>query len=118
MSESRLGDLFGGPPAPQPSDGTLTDEQRTKFLEHINSKTNLVGKCPICGTRQWSILAHFLNGIVFHPGGSFVIGGPSYPHVGMICGNCGNTQLVNAVVAGILPGAPADTPDKPGGSNV
>lgn len=108
MAESKLGDLFGDLP-PQFSDGALTQEQRTKFLNHINSKTNLIGKCPVCSARQWSILDHFLNGLVFHPGGSIVMGGPSYPHVGLICGNCGNTQLINAVVAGILPGHPADT---------
>lgn len=112
MAEKKLDELFSDHPVPQPTDGMLTQEQRTKFLNHINSKTNLIGKCPVCSTRQWSILDHFLNGMVFHPGGGIVIGGPSYPHVGMICGNCGNTQLVNAVVAGLLPGTPSDTSPK------
>lgn len=89
-------------------DGKLTLEQREKFAAHINSKSALIGKCPVCSARQWSILDHFLNGIVFYPGGGMVIGGPSYPHVGLICGHCGNTQLINAVVAGILPGDRVD----------
>lgn len=33
-----------------------------------------------------------------------VIGGPAYPYVGLICQNCGNTQLMNAVAAGVVDG--------------
>lgn len=33
-----------------------------------------------------------------------ILGGPSYPSIGLVCANCGNTQVINAVVAGIIDG--------------
>ena len=29
-------------------------------------------------------------------------GGVAYPNVGLICSNCGNTQLINAIISGVI----------------
>ncbi|WP_139015778.1 hypothetical protein [Ensifer aridi] len=79
----------------------LTLEQRQQVERHLTSKAALVGKCPVCSQRNWGLLDHLLHVPIYH-GGSLVVGGPTYPHVGLICQNCGNTQLINAVVSGVL----------------
>jgi hypothetical protein len=83
-------------------DGRISNQQREKFSNWINSRAPLIGKCSICGHRQWTLLDHFVDLPVYR-GGNIVLGaGPHYPNIGIICGNCGNTQLINAVLAGIF----------------
>lgn len=97
--------MSGGPSNFSPPDvptGELSEEQRERFGRWINSKAPLVGKCPVCGTRNWTLLGHFVE-IPIYRGGNIVFGsGPSYPNVGLLCTNCGNTQLINAVVSGVI----------------
>jgi hypothetical protein len=56
--------------------------------------------CPYCGARSWAvgepvrILAAFP--ISFGKGGLT-------PAFTVMCGNCGHTNLINAIVAGIVP---------------
>lgn len=82
-------------------DGKLSNEHRIKFEAWINSKAALIGKCPICSSRNWMVMEHFVILPIFH-GGNIVLGGPAYPSIGIICQNCGNTHLINAVISGIL----------------
>lgn len=83
-------------------DGKLTDDQRNKFSEWINSKAPLIGKCPTCGHREWSVLEHFVDLPIYRGGNIIIGGGPHYPNVGIICRHCGNTQILNAVMMGVL----------------
>jgi hypothetical protein len=49
------------------------------------------------------VLEHFVQVPLFHTdGNTYLGGGPAYPHVGLLCTNCGNTQLINAVLSGVL----------------
>lgn len=89
-------------------DGKLTEQQKKKFEEHINKKMTLIGKCPVCSSRSWTVLDHMVH-IPIHYGGNIMVGGPSYPSVGLICSNCGNTQLINAVFAGVVQANPSET---------
>lgn len=82
-------------------DYELTYEQKQKFKDWIEAKAALIGKCPVCHSRHWTVLDHFVD-LPIYRGGALVAGGVSYPNVGMICGNCGNTQLINAVASGIV----------------
>lgn len=84
-----------------PPSSKLSPEQRQTFLNWMSSKAPLIGKCPLCNAREWSLIEEIIELRPFH-GGSMVVGGPTYPNVGVICNNCGNTQLVNAVVSGVL----------------
>lgn len=79
----------------------LSMDQRHKFESWINSKTTLIGKCPVCAERRWTLLDDILEVRPFN-GGGLVVGGATYPHVGLMCTNCGNTQFINAVVSGII----------------
>lgn len=97
------------------NDGRLSLKQREQVAAYINGKAPLIGKCPTCGDRRWGLLDHFVHIPIFHNNGSFVVGGPSYPNIGLICQNCGNTQLINAVAAGIIMGDPVPTSNPPAG---
>lgn len=84
------------------NDGKLSDEQRKKFEVWINSKAALIGKCPICSERRWMLIDHFIDLPIYRGGNVVIGGGPSYPSVGLLCQNCGNTHFINAVISGIL----------------
>lgn len=93
-------------------DGLLSADERQKIADWINSKTPLVGKCPTCGDRKWQVLDHLVYSPIHYRSG-MLIGGPNYPHAGIICTNCGNTQFLNAVMIGLVessqpPGAPTN----------
>lgn len=91
----------------------LTDDQKKRFAEWVNSKTPLIGKCSVCGHREWTILDDILEVRPFN-GGGMVIGGPVYPYVALFCTNCTNTQFLSAIATGVLnPNATSgDTPDR------
>jgi hypothetical protein len=57
--------------------------------------------CPICVTSTWSIADDFLEVRSWH-GGNLVMGGATYPHLALICANCGYTIFMNAVRAGLI----------------
>lgn len=78
-----------------------------KVLAHLNSKWR--GKaCPMCGVGNWNVQDSIYQLIEFSEGG-LVIGGPIIPVIPVVCTNCGNIQLVNAIVAGaVKPGEEAD----------
>lgn len=92
-----------------PLDGKLTDEQRNKFGKWMESKAEVIGKCPICRQRNWVLIDHLIHAPIFY-GNMTLLGGPSYPFVGLFCQHCGNTQLINAVISGIVPneGSPSE----------
>ena len=77
----------------------LTNDDRKRVLQWISEKAPLIGKCPTCSQRNWGLLEHFVQHQIFYPDGNIRIGGGvAYPAVALICGNCGNTQLINAVM--------------------
>jgi hypothetical protein len=81
----------------------LTQEQKERVVRWISEKSGMQApKCPVCRERQWSIADDLVAPPVF-AGGGIVLGGASYPAAMLICGNCGNTQFLNAVIMGILP---------------
>lgn len=80
----------------------LTTEQKQKIESWFRQKAGVLGaECPVCHTRNWSTLPDMIAPPPFH-GGGMVIGGVSYPHFVLVCTNCGNSQFINAVAAGIL----------------
>ncbi len=74
-----------------------------KVTNWINTKwTNK--NCVLCTSNAWA-----LNGFVVLSLGdqphNVVLGGQHLPSVALICKTCGNTIIVNLVIAGIVPGA-------------
>jgi hypothetical protein len=58
------------------------------------------GACPMCGTNSWTLgdaaeLRAYEEGVLH-------IGGRVYPVMPVVCVNCGNTVLINAILAGVL----------------
>ncbi len=37
-----------------------------------------------------------------YPNGDMLLGGSSYPHAAIVCNNCANTKLLNAVIISIM----------------
>src|SRR5262245_32046051 len=90
------------------SASTLTPEQQKRIDAWVKRVAPGGFACTVCGTRNWTVLSDLLAPPVFH-GGGMVIGGPSYPHFGLACVNCGHTVFINAVMSGVV------TPPKPEG---
>jgi len=57
--------------------------------------------CPMCGKGPWNVHDSTYQLTEYNEGG-LVIGGPVIPVVPVICGNCGYTILVNAILAGVV----------------
>jgi len=100
------------------SDGKLTNEQRQNFADWMNSRAPLIGKCGLCGHREWAIASDILEVRPFH-GGGLAIGGSVYPYIGVVCQHCGNTHFVNAVISNVLQETKSDsTPEELSPSSV
>ena len=72
-----------------------------KIIKHLQEKWS--GRpCPMCGNAGWSVQDSVFELREFH-GGTMVIGGSALiPVVPVACNNCGNTVLINAIVAGVV----------------
>ena len=57
--------------------------------------------CPLCGVGNWNVQDSTYQLTEFNQG-TMVLGGPLIPVIPVVCGNCGNRVLVNAIIAGIL----------------
>lgn len=55
----------------------------------------------MCGANAWAVQDKVFQLNEFSSG-SLVIGGPLVPVVPVTCTNCGNTVLVNAIIAGAV----------------
>jgi hypothetical protein len=73
----------------------------TKLIGYLKDKW--AGRpCPMCGHAGWSIQDGVYELREFHEGGMVIGGGALVPVVPVICSNCGNTILVNAILTGIV----------------
>jgi len=78
------------------------EEKKKKALEELSKKWTGKKECEICGTNNWSVPDDIVMPMAF-TGGGLTIGGPTYPQLQIICSNCGNTKIFNAVILGIAP---------------
>jgi len=81
----------------------LTQEQSAKLLEYLKSKWTPDARCPMCGKDDWGVAEYVFQMLAASLSGGLVLGGPVMPLVPVTCINCGNTVLVNALSAGIVP---------------
>ena len=67
--------------------------------------------CPLCGTGNWNVQDMVFQLTAFSEG-NMILGGPLIPVIPVSCDNCGNTILVNAIVAGAVSPVPAEVKGK------
>jgi hypothetical protein len=82
-----------------------TDEQLREIKIWLEQKWKDMPLCPACGQRQVFVAPSPAHVMVGAPDGVIRLG-ESYPCVALICRNCGNLQMVSALVAQI--GTPVD----------
>jgi len=69
-------------------------------IAHLQEKWE--GKpCPMCGVGNWNVNNSTFQLTEFNQG-NMIIGGPVVPVIPVVCNNCGNTILVNAITAGVI----------------
>jgi hypothetical protein len=69
-------------------------------MQHLKAKW--AGRpCAQCGTAVWQVQDAIFELRGFS-GGSLVVGGAIIPLIPVTCANCGNTVLVNAILAGVV----------------
>jgi hypothetical protein len=73
-----------------------------KIISHLEQKWGPGRICPMCGQSSWKVQDSAFQLIEYHEGAALVLGGPVIPVVPVICGNCGHTVLVNAILAGVI----------------
>ncbi|HRZ28570.1 MAG TPA: hypothetical protein P5295_17300 [Spirochaetota bacterium] len=78
----------------------LTNEQRSKLIEKLNS-FGPAPECPICKSKTWSLSDSLFEIREFHEGG-LKLGGGIIPLVPLTCTKCGNTNLLNAVILELI----------------
>lgn len=81
----------------------LTEEQKNKVREWLESKATVAFSCPICASRSWN-MSDMIFELREFQGGGIVLGGDShiYPVVPLTCEKCGNTYFINAMKLGII----------------
>jgi hypothetical protein len=85
----------------------LTQDQKTRIADWLNKHTdNNAPKCPFCGSDVWVIGDHLIQLQVASLSGNLVLGGTAYPQVMLVSSPCGHTVFFNAVMLGLMPGAP------------
>ena len=75
----------------------MTEYDPFKLIDHLKDKWG-DRPCPMWGATDWSLPATLYRLVEFNEG--LIFGGHIIPIVPIMCTNCGNTQLVNAIIAG------------------
>lgn len=78
----------------------MNDDVKAKLIRHLEDKWS-DQKCPMCGHSSWNVPSEIYEIREFY-GGDIIVGPiPIVPLLPVTCSNCGNTILINSIVAGI-----------------
>jgi hypothetical protein len=77
----------------------VTPDDQQKLLAFLNEKW-ASSACPQCKKNDWRSLSR-VTLIVQDLPGKAKVSGPSLPLGALTCGNCGHTELINLMIAGI-----------------
>jgi hypothetical protein len=78
----------------------LDDTTRSKIADHLKKTWRSAG-CLLCGCTTWELHGHLTLLLGDAPGATVTPEG--LPSVAVVCQRCGNTILINLVVANALP---------------
>lgn len=85
----------------------LTAKQKQDVVDHVNM-TWKTKKCPMCGKRDWKVEGVVRLLINDYPSTSALCTEDpvplTLPSAAFVCGKCGNTLLINLVLAGLAKG--------------
>ena len=82
--------------------GRLSEEEKKKVEKWLSAKwRGHPAKCQLCGNQSWRLGEMVIAGIAYTPG-RFVMGGPTYPLLPLICSNCSQTVFLNAILCGVI----------------
>ena len=73
-----------------------------QIIQHLSAKWGNNKPCPMCGGGPWTVQDRTFQLMEFNEVG-MVVGGAVFPVVPIMCGNCGNTILINAMLSGAIP---------------
>jgi hypothetical protein len=79
----------------------LTEEEQIRLQEWVKNKARGGPVCSVCGSTSWHAHRDVLELRPFF-GGNVVFGGIIIPTVMLVCANCANTLLINAIGSGIV----------------
>lgn len=85
------------------------DIQRKRLEKFVDGKN--IPVCSFCGNNSWSISSKIFQLLEFDTNG-LTLGGPTYPVVPITCNHCGNTLLINALVANLIDPPEDNSPEK------
>ena len=77
----------------------LKPEQIKTLIDHVNAKWKR-HECDRCNTNDWEIIGYVSMSLTPHPS-QLVGGAASLTTAAFVCKNCGNTRLINLVIAGV-----------------
>jgi hypothetical protein len=78
----------------------MSEVDSDKLINHLKDKWG-GANCPICKSGSWNVSDRVYELREYHGGNMVLGGGPIVPIVPVTCSNCGNTILVNSIVAGL-----------------
>ena len=78
----------------------MNDNDKSKPIKHLEDKWSSQN-CQMCGHISWNIPSEAYEIREFHGGGLVFGPVPIVPVLPITCSNCGNTILVDSIVAGI-----------------
>jgi hypothetical protein len=82
-----------------------TPNAAEKLAAHLKTKWKDKA-CPLCSVAKWSLPPMVFELRSFHSGSKSTNKDPILPLIPITCENCGTVQLVNAIIAGIVPPSP------------
>lgn len=80
----------------------LSEIEKRRIIQILNERIpNL--ECPMCHEKHFIIADGYFNSIIQAELNDIMIGGPSIPNIGIVCGNCGFISHHALGVLGLLP---------------
>jgi hypothetical protein len=80
----------------------IDEALRLQLVEHLKKWRS--ASCVLCGASLWEMHGHLTLLLTDQPGTTQATDG--LPTVALVCQRCGNTVLINLIVANALPAQP------------
>lgn len=87
-------------PDPEEPKKQFDPEVAKKISEHVRTKWK--NGCPMCNSKNWELAGFTGISVKKDLGPDVILGGPNLPSACILCRNCGNTVLINLIVAGVM----------------